>query len=76
MEDDYEIIKRAFKKYIIKEYNNFEGDPVIKAKIGNVEITFYFSVDEYSDKAHLDNVIAQETDVTEKIRFLRKHPKP
>jgi hypothetical protein len=60
MEDDYTIIKNAFKKYIIDKYNDLEGNPIIKARIGNVEITFYFSVDEYSDKAHLDNVITQE----------------
>jgi hypothetical protein len=60
MEDDFIRIKRAFEKYIIDEYDDLEGNPVLKAKIGNVEITFYFNVDEYTDKAHFDSVVVLE----------------
>jgi hypothetical protein len=60
MEDDFTIIKNAFEKYIIDEYDDLEGNPVLKAKIGKVEITFYFTVDEYTDKAHFDSVVVLE----------------
>jgi hypothetical protein len=60
MEDDYTIIKNAFKKYIISEDYDVQLNPIIKAKIGNVEITFYFEVDEYADNAHLHSVITEE----------------
>jgi hypothetical protein len=60
MEDDYTMIKNAFKKYIVEEDYDVQKNPIIKAKIGNVEITFYFDVDEYADKASLQSITTCE----------------
>ena len=61
-DDDYQMVKRAFRKYITKEERDIEGNPIITAKIGKVEITFYFIVDEYKDEANLDNIIVWDKD--------------
>jgi hypothetical protein len=61
MEDDFTIIKNAFEKYIIDEYDDLEGNPVLKVKVGSVEITFYFNVDEYADKAYFDSVVVLDS---------------
>jgi hypothetical protein len=60
VKDDYEIIKSAFEKYIVEEDRDLEGNPILKVKIGNVKITFYFIVDEYRDEARFDDVIVVE----------------
>ena len=65
MEDDYQIVKRAFSKYITQEDWDVQGNPIIKAKIGKVEITFYFIGDAYRDEADLDNIIVQENEKNE-----------
>jgi hypothetical protein len=60
VKDDYEIIKTAFEKYIVGEDWDVVGNPIIRVKIGNVKITFYFMADEYRDEADFDDVTVEE----------------
>lgn len=56
MEDEYEMIKKAFKHLGIKE----EGNLILKLRKGDYLITFYFTVDYYETKRFLDDIIVEK----------------
>jgi len=61
--DDYRLIKTAFegiKSAEVKEDRDVECNPILRVKIGNVKMTFYFEVDEYKDEAYFSGLIVEE----------------
>ena len=61
--DDYEMIAKAFssvKSAKLQTMFDVEGNPILKVKIANVTLTFYFDVDEFKDEAKFSRLLIVE----------------